>query len=232
MKKKHIFLMMVALTYCFMGYAQNNAQEWGNFARYKQQNEALPDDKGALKRRVVFMGNSITEGWVREDAAFFTSNGYIGRGISGQTSYQFLLRFREDVLKLNPEVVVINAGTNDVAENTGAYNEEYTMGNIISMVELASVNGIEVILTSVLPAAAFGWNAAIKDAPQKIEALNKRISAYAQKEGIPYVDYYSAMVYGDNKALNPAYTKDGVHPTLDGYKVMEALIKKASDKVK
>ncbi len=135
-------------------------------------------------------------------------------------------------MKLNPEVVVINAGTNDVAENTGVYNEEYTMGNIISMVELASVNGIEVILTSVLPAAAFGWNAAIKDAPQKIEALNKRISAYAQKEGIPYVDYYSAMVYGDNKALNPAYTKDGVHPTLDGYKVMEALIKKAIDKVK
>ena len=231
MFKRYTILLLLG-TLSWAGLPAQDKPDWPNLGRYAQENARLQQDDATVKGRVVFMGNSITEGWVREDAAFFTSNGYIGRGISGQTSYQFLLRFREDVLKLNPEVVVINAGTNDVAENTGAYNEEYTMGNIISMVELASVNGIEVILTSVLPAAAFGWNAAIKDAPQKIEALNKRISAYAQKEGIPYVDYYSAMVYGDNKALNPAYTKDGVHPTLDGYKVMEALIKKAIDKVK
>lgn len=231
MFKRYTVLLLLG-TLSWAGLSAQDKPDWPNLGRYAQENARLQQDDATVKGRVVFMGNSITEGWVREDAAFFTSNGYIGRGISGQTSYQFLLRFREDVLKLNPEVVVINAGTNDVAENTGAYNEEYTMGNIISMVELASVNGIEVILTSVLPAAAFGWNAAIKDAPQKIEALNKRISAYAQKEGISYVDYYSAMVYGDNKALNPAYTKDGVHPTLDGYKVMEALIKKAIDKVK
>lgn len=231
MFKRYTILLLLG-TLSWAGSFAQDKLDWPNLGRYAQENARLQQDDATVKGRVVFMGNSITEGWVREDAAFFTSNGYIGRGISGQTSYQFLLRFREDVLKLNPEVVVINAGTNDVAENTGAYNEEYTMGNIISMVELASVNGIEVILTSVLPAAAFGWNTAIKDAPQKIEALNKRISAYAQKEGIPYVDYYSAMVYGDNKALNPAYTKDGVHPTLDGYKVMEALIKKAIDKVK
>lgn len=231
MFKRYTILLLLG-TLSWAGSFAQDKPDWPNLGRYAQENARLQQDDATVKGRVVFMGNSITEGWVREDAAFFTSNGYIGRGISGQTSYQFLLRFREDVLKLNPEVVVINAGTNDVAENTGAYNEEYTMGNIISMVELASVNGIEVILTSVLPAAAFGWNTAIKDAPQKIEALNKRISAYAQKEGIPYVDYYSAMVYGDNKALNPAYTKDGVHPTLDGYKVMEVLIKKAIDKVK
>lgn len=170
------------------------------------------------------MGNSITEGWVKADATFFTNNGYIGRGISGQTSYQFLLRFREDVIKLKPSIVVINAGTNDIAENTGIYNEEYTMDNIISMVELAQLHQIKVILTSVLPAATFGWNTTIKDAPQKIEKLNKRIAIYAQMHNIPYVDYYSSMVYGENKALNPKYTKDGVHPTIEGYKVMENII--------
>ncbi|WP_290396418.1 GDSL-type esterase/lipase family protein, partial [uncultured Bacteroides sp.] len=129
--------------------------------------------------------------------------------------------------------VVINAGTNDVAENAGAYNEEYTFGNIVSMVELARTNKIKVILTSVLPAAAFGWNPSVKDAPQKIMQLNARIRKYARENKIPYVDYYSEMVEveGGNNALNPSYTKDGVHPTLEGYKVMETLIKKAIDKV-
>ena len=102
-----------------------------------------------------YAGNSITEGWVRTHPDFFKTNGYIGRGISGQTSYQFLLRFREDVINLSPALVVINAGTNDVAENTGAYNEDYTFGNIASMAELAKANKIKVILTSVLPAAEF-----------------------------------------------------------------------------
>lgn len=119
------------------------------------------------EKRVVFLGNSITEGWVRTHPDFFKTNGYIGRGISGQTSYQFLLRFREDVINLSPALVVINAGTNDVAENTNPYNEDYTFGNIVSMVELAKVNKIKVILTSVLPAAAFKWRMEIKDAPQK-----------------------------------------------------------------
>ena len=137
----------------------------------------------------------------------------------------------EDVIKLAPALVVINAGTNDIAENAGAYNEEYTFGNIVSMVELARANKIKVILTSVLPAAAFGWNPSVKDAPQKIMQLNARIRKYAQENKIPYVDYYSEMVEGDNKALNSSYTRDGVHPTLEGYKVMEALIKKAIDKV-
>ena len=108
------------------------------------------------------MGNSITEGWVRTHPDFFKTNGYIGRGIGGQTSYQFLLRFREDVINLSPALVVINAGTNDVAENVGPYNEEYTFGNIISMVELAKANKIKVILTSVLPAATFKWRPEIK----------------------------------------------------------------------
>lgn len=224
-------LLLIISIFSFAELSAQEKRDWPNLGRYAQENAEL-QSTATVKGRVIFMGNSITEGWVNEDADFFISNGFVGRGISGQTSYQFLLRFREDVLKLSPEMVVINAGTNDVAENTGIYNEEYTMGNIISMVELARANGIKVILTSVLPAAAFGWNPAIKDASQKIESLNKRILVYATEERIPYVDYYGAMVYGANKALNPAYTKDGVHPTIEGYKIMEALILKTIDELR
>ena len=208
-----------------------NAQEkdWANLQRYAQQNAELPKpDKN--EKRVVFMGNSITEGWVNTHPDFFKSNGYIGRGIGGQTSYQFLVRFREDVINLSPALVVINAATNDIAENTGAYHEDRTFGNIVSMVELAKANHIKVILTTTLPAAAFGWNPAIKDAPQKIQSLNARIEAYAKANKIPFVNYYQPMVVGENKALNPQYTKDGVHPTSEGYDIMEPLIKNAIEK--
>lgn len=207
--------------------AQN--KDWANFARYAAANAELPKPAKSEKR-VVFMGNSITEGWVRTHPDFFQTNGYVGRGISGQTSYQFLARFREDVINLLPKLVVINAGTNDVAENTGAYNEDRTFGNIVSMVELSKANKIKVILTSVLPAAAFDWNLSITNVPQKIQALNVRINAYAKANKIPYVDYYAKMVTGANKALNEQYTKDGVHPTAEGYVVMEGLIKEAIDK--
>ena len=208
-----------------------NAQEkdWANLQRYAQQNAELPKpDKN--EKRVVFMGNSITEGWVNTHPDFFKSNGYIGRGIGGQTSYQFLVRFREDVINLSPNILFLMAGTNDIAENTGAYHEDRTFGNIVSMVELAKANHIKVILTTTLPAAAFGWNPAIKDAPQKIASLNARLKAYAQTNKIPFVDYYSSMVSGSNKALNPTYTKDGVHPTSEGYDVMENLIQQAINK--
>ena len=208
-----------------------NAQEkdWANLQRYAQQNAELPKpDKN--EKRVVFMGNSITEGWVNTHPDFFKSNGYIGRGIGGQTSYQFLVRFREDVINLSPALVVINAATNDIAENTGAYHEDRTFGNIVSMVELAKANHIKVILTTTLPAAAFGWDPAIKDAPQKIQSLNARIEAYAKANKIPFVNYYQPMVVGENKTLNPQYTKDGVHPTGEGYDIMEALIKQAIEK--
>ena len=202
---------------------------WGGMNRYAQANKELPlPAKG--EKRVVFMGNSITEGWASQHPGFFKENNYIGRGISGQTSYQFLLRFRQDVINLKPALVVINAGTNDVAENAGPYNEDYTMGNIISMVQLAQANGIKVILTSVLPAARFGWRPEVTGAAGKIAALNSRIKAYAKKHRIPYVDYYKEMVTGEDRALNPAYSNDGVHPTGDGYLVMERLIKQAIDK--
>lgn len=224
---------MVCLGAAFLYFASADVcaqnRDFGGLNRYAEANSNLPV-LGKKDKRVVFMGNSITEGWVNAHPSFFTDNGYVGRGISGQTSYQFLLRFREDVIKLSPALVVINAGTNDVAENTGPYNEEYTFGNIVSMVELAKAHKIKVILTSVLPAASFGWNQSIKDAKDKILALNARIREYADSHKIPYVDYYEKMVYGDNGALNPSYTNDGVHPTAEGYIVMESLIKEAIDK--
>ncbi|WP_418698646.1 SGNH/GDSL hydrolase family protein [Bacteroides sp.] len=228
---KHLFACILLMT-TVLSVTELSAQnrDWANLNRYEKENIELQQEKNTGKR-VVFMGNSITEVWVNIHPDFFKSNGYIGRGISGQTSYQFLVRFREDVINLSPAVVVINAATNDVAENTGAYNEDYTFGNIVSMVELAKANNIKVILTTTLPAAAFGWNKSITDAPQKIAALNARLQKYAKKNNIPFVDYYSEMVVGENKALNPQYTKDGVHPTAEGYDVMEKLVRKVIDKV-
>lgn len=208
--------------------AQNN-KDWANLKKYEQDNRRLMELPQS-ERNVVFLGNSITENWARMHSDFFTLNKYIGRGISGQTSYQFVVRFREDVINLSPKVVVINAATNDVAENTGPYNEDYTFGNIVSLVELAKANKIKVILTTTLPAAAFGWNPSIKDGVAKIKSLNARVKAYAKKNKIPYIDYYSKMVTPEG-ALDPAYTKDGVHPTLEGYLVMESLIKPAIEKV-
>ena len=222
---------MLAVVCLSFSVGETFAQEidFVHSARFAKENAALPKPS-KKEKRVVFMGNSITEGWIRTHPDFFKSNGYISRGISGQTSYQFLLRFREDVINLSPALVVINAGTNDVAENTNVYNEDQTFGNIVSMVELAKANKIKVILTSVLPAAAFKWRMEIKDAPQKIQALNARIEAYAKANKIPFVNYYKVMVVDENQALNPQYTKDGVHPTSEGYDIMEPLIKSAIDK--
>jgi lysophospholipase L1-like esterase len=137
-----------------------------------------------------------------------------------------LVRFREDVINLKPAVVVILAGINDIAQNTGAIPLENTFGNIESMAQLPHANHIKVILSSVMPAAKIGWRPAI-DPVQKIIDLNKMIKAYAGANGFGYIDYYSAMVVGDNKALNPQYTNEGLHPNLDGYKVMEPLAEKA-----
>ena len=232
MKSKFLKLSLcLALTLAFssLEVMAHKNNDWARLGRYAKANKELPAP-AKKEKRVVFMGNSITEGWVNIRPDFFKENGYIGRGISGQTSYQFVVRFRPDVINLKPKLVVINAGTNDVAENTGPFDLQTTFGNIVSMVELAKANKIKVILTSVLPAAKFKWNKNITDAPDKIEALNALIKEYAKKHKIPYVDYYTPMVTGPERALNPAYSKDGVHPTAEGYEVMEALIKPVIDK--
>lgn len=203
------------------------AQDWAKLGKFAEANAALGAPAEG-QPRVVLMGDSITEIWPENRPAFFEGTGYVGRGISGQVSAQMLVRFRQDVIDLYPAVVVINAGTNDVAENQGPFDEDFTLGNIISMTELARANGIAVVLTSVLPAAGFRWRPALTDAADKIAALNARIRAYAAEQGIPYVDYYASMVVDDSsRALNPAYSKDGVHPLAAGFAVMEPLVVEA-----
>ena len=229
MKQKFVFLFMFALLISWTGAMAQKHDQFANFKRYDKANKELPAP-AKKEKRVVFLGNSITEGWVSIHPEFFKENGYIGRGIGGQTSYQFLLRFRNDVINLKPKLVIINAGTNDAAENTGPFDLDITFGNIASMAELAKANGIKVILTSVLPSSGFRWNKKVTDAADRIEALNAKIKAYAKENKIPYVDYYTPMVTGAERALNPAYSNDGVHPTLEGYLVMEALIKPAIEK--
>lgn len=217
-------LLTIAMILCSTAVmAQNNHHSFANFARYAQANKELPAPKKGEKR-VVFMGNSITDNWAAMRPDFFTKNGFVGRGIGGQTSYQFLLRFREDVINLQPKLVVINYGTNDIALNTGDYDEDLTFGNVCSMVDLARANGIKVILTSCLPAEFFPWRTEVKDAMEKIRHLNARVEAYAKANKIPYVSYFDAMVSADGKRLNTNYSPEQVHPNHAGYEVMEALI--------
>ena len=196
---------------------------WIHLNKYAEANKEL---KAAPNNgdRVIFMGNSITECWYLRHPQFFEANpNYICRGIGGETTCQFLSRFREDVINNHPALVILTGGTNDIAENTGSYYPDFTFGNIESMVELAQANGIKVVLTSVLPAKSFSWRESVTDAPEKINALNARIKQYAADHGITYVDYYTPMVV-EGGALNPAYTDDGVHPIPAGYEVMESII--------
>ncbi len=203
-------------------WMQRTLKDWANVQRYADDNEKLKTVTD--KNRIVFMGNSITEGWKNNDSAFFISNGYVDRGISGQTTPQMLVRFREDVIALKPAVVVILAGINDIAQNTGPIKLQDTYGNIISMAELAKANNIKVIITSTLPANMLPWRTYIHPADSVI-ALNKMLKSYADKNKIIYVDYYSAMV-DDKKGLPKNLSNDGVHPTLEGYKIMEPLVQK------
>ena len=200
-----------------------DAQDWANKACYAQANRELMS-RPADPQRVVLMGNSITEFWMDTHPQFFYDNHLVGRGISGQVSSQMLARFRQDVLNLQPRIVVINCGTNDIAENNGPYDEDITMDNITSMAELAMNCGITVVLTSVLPCNHFLWNPSVTRVKEKIQSLNARISGLAEAMSLPYVDYYTLMVYDESGAINPAYSDDGVHPTPAGYLVMERLL--------
>ena len=198
--------------------------DWANFGRYRKANKEL---KAPTKKenRVVFMGNSITEKWVMFHADFFNENNYVGRGISGQTSSQMLLRFKPDVVNLNPKAVVIHAGTNDIAGNRGPISIAEIADNIFSMAEIAKANNIKVVLASVLPASSYSWSPSVEPI-EKISELNSLIKAYAKKNNIVYLDYYTSMVNAD-KGLIKAYGRDTVHPNLDGYDVMEPLVKAA-----
>ena len=197
--------------------------DWANLARYADENSKLASTATG-ENRVVFMGNSITEFWKMSDSVYF-SNNYICRGISGQTTPQMLVRFREDVINLKPNLVVILAGINDIAQNTGPEKLEDVFGNIVSMVQLAKASHIKVVMSSVLPANHFPWRPSI-DPTEKVIQLNKMIKDYADQNQIVYLDYYSAMV-DDKKGLPKNLSNDGVHPTIAGYKIMEPLADKA-----
>jgi len=202
----------------------SDAQDWANLGRFKDENTKL-GLPSAGENRVVFMGNSITEGWTNLSPGFFKGKPYINRGISGQTTPQMLIRFRPDVINLQPAVVVILAGTNDIAGNTGPSTLEMIAGNIFSMAELAKANGIKVVLSSVLPAYDYPWKPGL-DPAEKIIALNKMIKRYAVEKGIIYLDYFSAMADA-RKGLKAEYSSDGVHPNEAGYRVMEPLAEEA-----
>lgn len=202
-------------------FSQQN--DWAQFGRYAEANKSVE-----TPTRVVFMGNSITDGWWNTDSLFFKNNRYIGRGIGGQTTAQMLVRFRADVIDLKPKAVVILAGTNDIAQNNGYIAPENILGNIISMAELAKANNIDVVLCSILPAYEYGWRKGLEPA-DKIIALNKMIKEYADRHNLTYVDYHSALKDARN-GLPEKYSKDGVHPTMEGYKIMERLISEALEK--
>ena len=219
MIKKALLLLVL-----FLVITAAKAQDWANIKKYAEANSNVPPPATG-ENRVVYMGDSITDFWIGNDSTFFAGKPYFDRGISGQTTGQMLVRFREDVINLKPKVVVILAGINDIAENNGPSKLEDVFGNLVSMAELAKANNIKVVLSSVMPAFAFPWRPAIDPVP-KVAALNEMIKNYADKNSIVYLDYFTAMA-DDRKGLPANLSKDGVHPTLEGYKVMEPLAEKA-----
>ena len=229
---KRIILMLLLMTGLVVNAQQKineNWADWANFKKYAEQNKSVPPKiKG--ERRVVFLGNSIFEGWLRSRPEFFAGKPYYDRGISGQTTPQMLLRFYDDVLALNPDVLVLKCGINDIAQNTGPYDPAKTINNIKAIAQLARINKIKVILCSVLPANDFKWRPGLEPA-DKVIALNAAIKQFAQEQDYFYLDLYSSVV-DENKGMKKEYASDGVHPTVEGYKVIEPLVEDAIRKVK
>jgi lysophospholipase L1-like esterase len=197
--------------------------DWANLQRYRRENAEMKRAPG--ENRVVFMGNSITDGWARFFSSQFPGKPYIGRGIGGQTTPQMLLRFRQDVIALEPKVVVILAGTNDIAGNTGPSTLEMIEDNLMSMTELAKANGIGVVLSSVLPVYDYPWKPGLEPAP-KIVALNAWMKSYAARQHEIYLDYHTAMA-DERQGMKRELSSDGVHPNEAGYQVMAPLAEKA-----
>src|SRR6185312_5671509 len=231
-----VALLLTSGNFVFAQAAKTNAnakekriaklmEDWPNLHRYQEDDRKLAAPAPG-ENRVVFMGDSITDLWGRRQGTeFFPGRPYINRGISGQTTPQMLVRFRQDVVALQPKVVVILAGTNDIAGNTGPMTLEDTESNLMSMADIAQQNGIRVVLASVTPAIAFPWRPELHPA-EKIQALNDWIKEYTAKKGYVYLDYYSAMA-GEDHGMKPGLAVDGVHPTKAGYEVMAPLAEKA-----
>lgn len=233
--RSHLTLpLLVLATACASAHPAHPARpaqdplrtDWANLARFRDANDSLPPPVSS-EHRVVFMGNSITQNWQQYFASMFPGKPYINRGISGQTTPQMLVRFRPDVIALKPAVVVILAGTNDIAGNTGPATLEMIEGNIASMAELARANGIEVVLASVLPVRDYPWKPGLEPAPQII-ALNAWMNGYAAQHGAIYVDFHSAMADAQG-GMRSGLSSDGVHPNESGYRIMSPLVERAID---
>ena len=222
MKKTALIIFLFTMT--IFGFAQ---EDWFGFNRFKADNERII--KSGEFPEVVFMGNSITENWAYYHPDFFSQHNYCGRGIGGQTSAQMLLRFTSDVINLRPKAVVIMAGTNDVAHNTYWVEPNKVVDNVVAMCNLAKANGIVPIISSIPPCASFVWRPEIENAAQTIFDINKRLKAYAEANGIVYVDYHVALADEQN-AFPKALSDDGCHPNPDTYFIMERLVLEAIEK--
>jgi lysophospholipase L1-like esterase len=200
------------------------ANDWPNLARYRDANRSLPPASPS-ESRVVFMGDSITELWDRDSGKFFASKGYLGRGIGGQTTPQMLIRFQQDVVALKPKVVVINAGTNDIAGNTGPSSLEMIEDNLRSMTQIAAANGIHVVLASVTPAYDYPWKRGLEPA-DKVVSLNSWMKDYCARTGCVYADYFTPMA-DDKHGMKEGLSRDGIHPTPAGYAIMAPIAERA-----
>ena len=220
MKKIVLFIVLSAL---FAGARAGEPRDWAQYGRYAAQNAAVERPVEA-----VFMGNSITDNWAAHDSEFFVRNGFVGRGISGQTSIEMLARFRRDVIDLHPKAVVILAGINDIAQNLGPIALENTFGNIESMCELARCHGIRVVLCSVLPCDRLSWRPDIAPAAEVVR-LNDMLKRYAERNRIAFVDYHAAFDNGKG-GLDARFSHDGCHPTFYGYMLMEPLVTEGINK--
>ena len=202
--------------------AQSN-DDWPNLKRFQAANAALAAPAPG-EHRVVFMGNSITEGWAKYFPTQFAGKPYVNRGISGQTTPQMLVRFHQDVVALHPSVVVILAGTNDIAGNTGPSTIEMIEDNLASMTEIANAHGIHAVLCSVLPVYDYPWRPGLEPAP-KIVKLNAWMRHYADSTGNVYVDYHGAMADA-RQGMKAGLASDGVHPNEAGYRIMAPLVER------
>ncbi len=200
----------------------NESLDWPNLIKFRKENDEIR--KTGLKVKIVFMGDSITEGWSLSDPNFFKKNSFVNRGIGGQTSPQMLLRFKQDAIHLSPNMVIINAGTNDIAENTGPSTTQMIIDNITSMAEICMKNNIAVALSTILPVFKYSWNENIINVPEKISNVNRNLKKYSKDNNIQFIDYYSSMV-NEQKGLMSAYGSDGVHPTKEGYNVMADILR-------
>jgi lysophospholipase L1-like esterase len=205
--------------------SQRTLQDWPNLARYRDANSSLAAP-AAGENRVVFMGDSITDNWGRKYGQFFPGKPYVNRGIGGQTTPQMLLRFRPDVVALKPAVVVILAGTNDIAGNTGPMTLEAIEDNLTSMAELAKANNIRVVLAAVMPVCDYIRPQTERRPPEKIVALNTWIKDYAARNRFVYLDYFTALL-DEKQMLRREWTADGLHPNAAGYEVIAPLAEKA-----